>query len=177
MKKFIVYFHGYQSSPNSNKVNQLKLAFPEDYVYSFAADIDPEIAIKEVGDKIDSTLLNHLNEKIDVIFIGTSLGSWLAAKLGNVYAVNCILINPVLNPSESLKKYNVAETIRNKYTQLIIDPRSGYFLAKNDEVIDHTELMKLLTENNIKFYIDEQATHRYNGISFTKVIEKINEYC
>lgn len=176
MKKLIVYFHGYQSSSNSDKVNQLKSAFPEDYVYSFDADIDPYIAIDDVDGKIESVLLDHMNEDIDIIFIGTSLGAWLAAELGNMYDVDCILINPVLNPSESLKKYNVPENIRGRYDQLTINPRSKFFIAKNDEVIDHTELMKLLTEKNIKFYVDEEANHRYNGNSFAKVIGKINEH-
>lgn len=98
MKKFIVYFHGYASSPNTDKVTQLKLAYPNDYIYAFLADIDPEIAIKEVGNNIDLALLDHIEEDIDITFIGTSLGAWLAAKMADLYGVKSILINPVLYP-------------------------------------------------------------------------------
>lgn len=170
MKKFIVYFHGYASSPNTDKVTQLKLAYPNDYIHAFLADIDPEIAIKEVGDNIDLALLDHIEEDIDITFIGTSLGAWLAAKMANLYGVKSILINPVLYPAQSLKKYNIPCA---KYDPLTILSNSVFFIAQHDEVIDHSELIEILNDKGIKYYIDEEATHRYNGTSFDKVIKEI----
>ena len=170
MKKFIVYFHGYASSPNSDKVKQLKSAYPDDYIYSFSSNIDPDIAIKEVGNNIDLALLDHINENINITFIGTSLGAWLAAKMADLYGVKSILINPSLYPAKSLKKYNISDNICDKYTPLIITENSTFFLAKYDEVINHDELISILDSKNIKYYINEETTHRYNGKSFDEVI-------
>lgn len=171
MKKVIVYFHGFNSSPLTDKVKQLKTLLPNDYIYSFLADIDPEIAIKNVGDDIDSAFLNHINEDIEIIFIGTSLGGWLAAKMADLYGVRAILINPVFNPTKSLKKYGVDKEIREKYELLTISPNYQFFLAKNDEVIDHKELIDVLVSKSIPYYLNESATHRYDGIAFDEIIK------
>lgn len=48
-----------------------------------------------------------------------------------------------------------------------------FFIAQHDEVIDHSELIEILNDKGIKYYIDEEATHRYNGTSFDKVIKEI----
>lgn len=170
MKKVIVYFHGFNSSPLTDKVQQLRTLLPNDYIYSFLADIDPEIAIKNVGNDIDSALLNHLNEDIEIIFIGTSLGGWLAAKLADLYGVKAILINPVFNPTKSLEKYGVDKEIREKYEVLTISPKYQYFLAKHDEVIDHKELIEVLNSKSIPYDLNEYATHRYDGIAFDDTI-------
>jgi len=173
MKKFIVYFHGYASSPNSDKVKQLKTAFPNDYVYVFLANIGPDIAIKEVGEEIDLALLNHLHEDIDITFIGTSLGAWLAAKMADLYGVKSLLINPSLYPATSLKKYNVSDTICDKYTPLTITNNSTFVIARHDEVIDHSDLISILDNKKIKYYVNETATHRYNGKHFDEIIYKV----
>lgn len=180
MKKFIVYFHGYNSSPETEKVKILKEAFPDDYVYCFQANVDPEIAQKTIEEKIDSALLDHMHEDLQVIFIGTSLGGWLAAKFGNVYEVKTILINPVYDPKESLKKYEVAEDIRNKYTQLKIDPKAIYFVSENDEFLDHSILLEK-TKNMNNCFSDKFSDHRYGEPHFSnRVIEYIKsqyDYC
>ena len=167
MKKFIVYFHGYNSSPETEKVKILKEAFPDDYVYCFQANVDPEIAQKTIEEKIDSALLDHMHENLQVIFIGTSLGGWLAAKFGNVYEVKTILINPVYDPKDSLKKYGVSEEFRNKYDNLTIYSNYTFFFANDDDVIDHSQLLIKLKQKNMGYFLHNGPKHQYVEPHFT----------
>ena len=101
----IVYFHGYGSSPNSDKVAALRAGLKDRAkVYAYPADIDPEIAKAELTREIDSMLAGHRNAATQdsVIFIGTSLGGWWASELGESYGIPAIVINPSCNPTSSL---------------------------------------------------------------------------
>lgn len=55
-------------SHNSDKVERLKSAFPDDYVHAFPINIDPDIAIPELENNINNVLIDHLNEEI-ILFL------------------------------------------------------------------------------------------------------------
>jgi predicted esterase YcpF (UPF0227 family) len=89
MKKVIVYCHGYGSNTKSGKVQQLKDAGFETYCYK--ADMDPDIACESLCDNIDLMLLDYLHQEIKLIFVGTSLGGWMASKLADCYSARLLL--------------------------------------------------------------------------------------
>lgn len=172
MSLIVVYFHGYGSSPNSQKVTALREALKTP-VYCFPADIDPEKAIEEVGYNIDMVLLEDMHANDRMLFVGTSLGGWLASKMGALYNVPAIIINPSATPRESLKKYGIDAAILEKYDDLVVSDKNAYFFAHKDEVIDHTPTRQLLADRGMVYHVALDTDHRYQGPAFHRVIDYI----
>ena len=173
MTKVIVYFHGYNSGPESEKVFKLMKAFPDDAIYSFPINIDPEIAQKDLENNIDDLLIDHLNEDIKLIFVGTSLGGWWVSRLAKLYNCPGIIINPCYSPQKSLEKYGVSEDILKKYSSMkFYSDKDYYFIALHDEIIDP---IVDYSWKNLKVYENESVKHRFNGPEFNDVIELIKK--
>ena len=167
-----VYFHGYGSNSKSDKVDRIKKMFPKDNVLAFDANIDPIIAKAEVGDKIFDALVDDRSEG-KLIFIGTSLGAWLANELSNEFDCLAILINPSYDPSLTLGKYGVSEYIINKYKPMLLSDlnRKRFYIDPFDDVIDHTHLLKLLPFDVV--IRTPYVGHRFNGPEFEKMLKNI----
>jgi predicted esterase YcpF (UPF0227 family) len=159
MKKVIVYCHGYGSNTKSGKVQQLKDAGFE--TYCFKADMDPDIACESLCDNIDLMLLDYLHQDIELIFVGTSLGGWMASKLAAAYDCRAVIINPSYDPELSLEKYGISEEIRNKYAKLTISKKFHYFFAEKDEVLDHSEFLADIV-SLCSYDMVADADHRFN---------------
>ena len=172
MKKVIIYFHGFNSSPKTDKVDRLKMAFPDDYVYAFPINIDPDVAKLELETAIDSCLLDHLNENVSVIFVGTSLGAWWANKMGELYDCPTIIINPCEDPANSLRKYGIDEHILSKFEPIVFHPEKDfYFIALRDEVI--TPSITWIFQPDVFLYDSPEVKHQFNGPEFDDVIDLI----
>ena len=172
----IVYFHGFGSNANSDKVRQLEAAFPNDIVLSWNIDHrDPDQSIKELCIKLDSTLIDGVHKYRKVVFVGTSLGAWYAKKLAEIYHAEMWLANPCFEPSKTLVELKVESEIANKYEK-IIPPQTmvKYFLSKYDEVIDHSELITEVKPSLIT--IVDGETHRFHKRGFQLVMEDIEKY-
>jgi predicted esterase YcpF (UPF0227 family) len=167
MKKIAVYFHGYNSSANSNKVEQLREAGFE--TYSWDIDIDPNISIPFLDNKIMDVLLDNINEEMDLVFIGTSLGAWYAAKLAEHFInVRTILINPSHDPKNSLLKYGVPESLCEEYTPIVFNENHEIYIGSEDNVIDFSSVVF----SPAKTYLVEGADHRFKE-HFNIVIKNI----
>ena len=173
MKKYLIfYFHGYNSSPNTNKVGRLKSIFPD--TYAFDINPDPDVSLKYLEDQIDITLLDEKymhHPNLQVIFIGTSLGAWYAAELADNYNVKAILINPCYDPQNSLVKYNLDRKICNKYPPIKWLNDAIYYIAKDDEVIDFRPVRSILDQLNTHWI--DNSNHWFSGPEFDNVIEDI----
>jgi len=172
MKKVVVYFHGYNSSPHTDKVARLSKE-SSFFTYAFPIHIDPRVACEELTDKIDNLLVEMYNQDIKLIFVGTSLGGWWASKLASEYDCEAVVINPSANPKESLAKYGVPEHILEQYEEIVIPKKATYFFASNDEVIDHTDFIEKVNQEKTSVYIFQEGNHRFNGKHFEKVIEHL----
>ena len=161
--KFIVYFHGYGSSPKSDKVDRIKSILPDSEVYAFPIDINHDVASPD------------FYTESETIFIGTSLGAWWAAKMADKFGVRSVLINPCYDPVSSLEKYGVSEEMRSKYSKMDITDLSNksFVFSEVDEVIDHSVLISKLDERECSFDIFQNTSHRFNGAEFDFVIRGI----
>lgn len=175
MTLLVVYFHGFGSDKNSSKVELLRTGLPKARIYSFDIDIDPDIAHRNLEENINSLLLDDMHAPDEVIFVGTSLGAWWASKMSSLYGIQAILVNPSCNPRTSLRKYNVPENICAKYDDIELSRNNVYFVAANDEVICNDATMKLLTEMQAEFYVDQCADHRFGAPYFRQVINYIED--
>jgi predicted esterase YcpF (UPF0227 family) len=166
MKTLIVYFHGYGSNADSSKVNQLRSAGFD--VSSWDIDIDPDISIPYLEDKIIDLLLNNLNADINLIFIGTSLGAWYAAKLGDSFYAPPILINPCYDPTNILSRHQLPKELLEKYHPIKFTNEHAVYLGDNDEIIDYSGV----DFGNAVVHRIEGADHRFNE-HFSLVIDAL----
>ena len=177
MKKVIVYFHGYGSSPNSDKVTRLRQEKNWE-TYAFPINIDPVVAFEQLSGNIDMILAdNPHDEDILLVFVGTSLGAWWASKMAKVYTCHAVLINPSIDPETSLLKYDVEPVICQKYHMLAPYHGNKYFFAENDEVIPNEEFRNYLIDAEYNVTVTPNTDHRFGGEAFEGVIKYINQYC
>ena len=171
--KLVVYFYGYGSSAGtSDKVARLRAGLVSSQVIAFEASIDPDLAIQDVADQITIELVDGRHSNATVIFVGTSLGGWLAATLAEKFGVKAILINPACDPKLTLGKLGIPDEILAKYNRMPVLKSAKYFLATRDEVLPPFAQFIDPTELDIDWF--ENATHRFNGPEFERVIDYIN---
>lgn len=159
----IVYIHGFNSSPVSDKGLLISKNF--DSVcpsYDFLGDANENLA------SIESQLHGD-----DFVFVGSSLGGYYALKLAKKYSSKLVLINPSINPKESLKKYGVAEEILNSYSE----SEMSFFgtitlLAMDDEVIPYETYLKFLKKFS-EVRISKNVGHRF--LDSEKIVSAIKE--
>jgi len=126
----IVLLHGFASAGEGQKAQMLRAAFPEEPVWAPTLPVSPLDALKLITKKVDDHLepkgsvsrcARLADEKDDdqemiggrgqkvvrqgVSFVGTSFGGFYAAWLGLRYGAPALLINPVMKPSQHLRKY------------------------------------------------------------------------
>lgn len=167
--KTIVYFHGYNSNRNTDKVARIKELRSDCKVLAFDADINPFVAIRQVKKEIIIELLLDFSNSGEIVFVGTSLGAWLASELSDIFECRAILINPCFDPEKELAKLGVDEDICLLYTKMSLKgmDRKTIYASPDDEVIDHSELFGLAPVVRIT------GDHRCNGKEFTKIIDSI----
>lgn len=176
MSTIIIYFHGYNSSPNSDKVERLR-QIPDSIVHAFPASVDPDVAIDSVGNEILNVLLDRLHTDDKIVFVGTSLGGWLASKLATMYDVPAILINPSFNPAKTLEKFDIPIDVRIRYTPLV--PRmykDVYFFAERDEVIPNEDMRAALRMLGADVFVYLNTDHRFNNEAFDEVCKYIESH-
>lgn len=162
MRKVIVYFHGFGSSPDSDKVERLKVSGAE--VFAYPIDVDPRVSIPSLEHNIDMMLLDDVNRDMDLTFVGTSLGGWYAGVLGAKYACKRVLINPCIDLQNSLLKYALSSEVLVQYKALELTPHAKYHISIHDEVINFAPYMNELAKFDTTFY--DTTGHRFNGPEF-----------
>lgn len=175
-KKLIYYFHGFGSNANSDKIQRIEDFFGGSAdVMSYDININPEIAFDELSERIMDDLVGRIHSNDNIIFIGTSLGAYWAYRLAVSFGVTCVMLNPSLNPKESLKKYNVPSTVCDMYegihTLNKVYPLCRVYIAENDEVIDYAKFKPFLDSVDVVRVAGE--SHRFNGPAFERVLADI----
>lgn len=182
----IVYLHGFGSTGNSPKAYKLKAEFGEDNVISPDLPIDPEAVIE---------LINGIISDLDdnVLFVGTSLGGFYAHYFASHYNKQCVLINPSIHPSESLKKrlginrnystkekFELTENHLDSFHDMEVE-KDGYFanifIAKDDDVIDPYQSIDYFESRGSYIIATDDGGHRYDlhwdkVIDFIKILSK-----
>lgn len=96
----IVYLHGFNSSAQASTLQVLRAHFGTIAVGVSYDYINADRAHQQI-----QTLIAEFWGQEEIIFVGTSLGGFWANYFAQRYGEKCVLINPSLRPSESLKKY------------------------------------------------------------------------
>lgn len=168
MKKVIVYFHGYKSSPSSDKVRMLETV-EDSRVYAFTADINPVSAIVDLSDRIDNAILDNLGQPLQIIFVGVGLGGWMAATLAQRYECECFLVNPCHSPRRFLPE-EVVE--RSLYADMPRIPNAMYWFSADDLITPSVQFQESLDPSKVSVV---NASHRFSSGEFQSIVDSINK--
>jgi predicted esterase YcpF (UPF0227 family) len=174
----IVYIHGFMSSGKGGKYEALKRRYRRGFnILSPSFSDSIKTAEKQLNALMDT---EEMNSEGIICLIGTSLGGFYARYLASVYKLRAILINPVLNPSTHMKKYEgiTLTNFKTGHTFLFtredlatlasmekkirenLDDDSVYLpvIASRDDVIDRDQVEK---EFDHITYVDDD--HQFNN--------------
>lgn len=182
----VIYLHGFNSDGNSTTIKEVRKEIPG--LLSISYDyINADIAFEQIRLLIEDTL----KKDPDLIIAGTSLGGFWANYFAQKYQLKCLLVNPAIQPSVTLRKavpespipnYNTGElrefTYENadSYKKFEVPVTSGInraiVLGKNDEVIDYRETEEIYRGKGKIILTDEG--HRIEDYGrIIKILEEV----
>jgi predicted esterase YcpF (UPF0227 family) len=129
----IMYFPGFGGNKNSETYREI-LGKYKDSKFIVYNNINAEDAFLQIQNQIQNCLSGNL------LLIGQSLGGFWAEHFAIKYDFNSILINPSIQPEESLKKYDLfdddLDSFKKFKLQEISKKRTSIILSKNDTVVN-----------------------------------------
>jgi predicted esterase YcpF (UPF0227 family) len=171
-----IYIHGFGSSGQGGKAVQFR-----EYFKSIS---EPFIApsLSYVPKLAMSTLEELIGSYDDVTLVGSSLGGYYAIYLANTYNLKCVLINPAVQSSKTLKRaVDLAGVAKNYYDDssfswnashlnmlkkyAVDDVKQGKYLLllqKGDDVLDYREAMEKIPDAAL--VLEEGGTHPYEAV-------------
>ena len=188
MSAKVLYIHGFASSSESFKAVELeKFLVANGFTEAVLRPTLP-IAPRRAID-----MLKQILEQNEVtLLIGSSLGGFYALYLNQMFAKKTVLINPSLHPSRSLadftgliKRHNsddffywkeehnkqLAEMEEELDFQDLEQENLYFYLSKDDEVLDLSDIPKIFTKSSIKYY--DNSKHAF--VQFDKILPEILE--
>lgn len=155
----ILFIHGYNGSPAGQKVSRVQETYPKAEVIALQHDSVPEHVF---------ALLDPIASKLDALedaIIGNSLGGFWANYFSSRYGTAALLINPVVNPVNTLKRLgcDFSESYSTYEQQIdpgVISARS-VLLAQDDQVLPFQEAYQYFKDTCI-VQILESGGHSMN---------------
>jgi len=184
----LLYLHGFNSSPQSEKAQQTQQYFFKNHpkINFICPQImnTPKAAIAQLTDIIEC----YPNRCW--LLMGSSLGGYFATYLAEKYKIPAVLINPAVKPYELLNDY-IGEQI-NPYTkecyqvsaefiddlkvleQNQLNEKNNYFvmLQTADEVLDYQQAMEKY--KNKLLVIQQGGDHSF--INYENMLPQITEF-
>jgi len=158
----ILYLHGFNSSPDSLKANQLKhhlvdLGRSQEFLC-------PRLPwrFSEAATLIDTALLNLAGQPI--CLIGSSLGGFYATYFAEKYQLPAILVNPAVKPYRNFTKHLGPQ--RNFYTNeeyLLEASHVDELLALDIPHITRPERYLLLTQTGDEVLDYQEGVEKFTG--------------
>ena len=182
----IIYLHGFNSDGNSTTIKEIRKEIPG--LLSISYDyVNADIAFQQIQSLIEDTL----KKDPDLIIAGTSLGGFWANYFGQKFHLKCLLVNPAINPSVTLRKavefspllnYNSGESREftfdnaDAYKKYEVPVESGMnriiVLGKNDEVIDYRKSEEIYRDKG-KIILTEEG-HRIEN--YGRIVKILKEF-
>ncbi|MEH6454068.1 MAG: YqiA/YcfP family alpha/beta fold hydrolase [Psychromonas sp.] len=160
MAKVLLALHGFHSSPESLKIQQMS---------AYLADKHPEITFvcpqlpcfpEPMWQVIESVFKQYKNDQIAVM--GSSLGGYLATKAAQQYGIKVLLINPAVYPFDLLEHYAGLQV--HPYTHISYQINESFFKqlkALNVQSIANTDDFWVLLQKGDEVLNYQQACDKY----------------
>jgi predicted esterase YcpF (UPF0227 family) len=171
----VVYFHGFGSSGNGAKAQELRTRFGDENVWSPDLPLNASEVISMVSDYVRSV------NDYPIIFTGTSLGGFYANYFAQKFDCKCVLVNPAINPGQSLSRaigehtnydsgltFELTQQHLDKWTAMAdsLDDVNGalinLFVALDDEVIDAEKMLAAFPHYHYRKTF-ETGGHRFSA--------------
>lgn len=161
----IVYIHGFASAvkPSHEKYDALAALGK---VHPIAPDYTQ--ALPNIIQAVDAFCRNI--GRVDLV-IGTSMGGYTAASIGNKLGIPFVALNPSIKPSLSLAKYQLdypeLKNVLNSYPDFDISNTSRLgrvFVNLGDTVINPNDTVRFMQANNIQVVVLDGGCHRFANI-------------
>ena len=161
MSKTIIYFHGFKSSSDSKKADNLKQFIKTDTK-------NTSIIIPDLNDKFEdaNTQINDLIEscETDIVFMGSSLGGYYALYYSQLLSTKAVLINPAIPPLIGFDK-NLGEnenySTGNKFT--ISEEDISFLKSLSHKKLLHPNKVMVLVESGDEILAFDQTIAYFNG--------------
>lgn len=92
----LIYIHGFRSSPLSEKSRAFQQIFPLITLATYDT-LHPDIAFRQLEEIVSAELPRR------PILIGSSLGGFWAYQFAKKYSLECVLLNPCMQPEITLR--------------------------------------------------------------------------
>ena len=172
----IIYIHGFGSSGQGGKAVQFREYFKsigEPFIAPSLSYV-PELAMSTLEELVDSY--------DDVTLIGSSLGGYYAIYLAEKYGLKCVLINPAVASSRTLKQAiclsgmaknyyddsqftwdeSYVEMLKKYQTSEVSYGTYMLLLQKGDDVLDYREVIEKIPKATL--ILEEGGSHPYDAI-------------
>ncbi len=194
----IFYLHGFRGHYEcGKKIKFLKNMYGGENVIGYDLYDEPLVNIK----KIDKDIMENYYYQ-EKLFVGTSLGGYYAQVLASIFDAHSLLINPVIEPENELKKYLNTEysSFKDETKKITITNKSlkdfeyvtNKYINKDSQSYQNNAFIKEIwiggldplqsDINKIKnYFVDYTLTifnnevHRFNSfdVEFPKFYERI----
>jgi uncharacterized protein len=173
----IIYIHGFNSNGNGSKSTELRVMFPDIEIYSPSYDSSDFGSIEQMIDEIDIKIKDEPN----TLFIGCSLGGYLAQYLADRFNSKSILLNPCYEPQYFLSKMlgkNIMYHNKKEYELTVsnisllekynIDKNNrkdisiSIFTNKDDNIIPYEGVLSYYDNRPVTVF--EKGGHRFNNL-------------
>ena len=175
-KQKLLYLHGFNSSPQSHKALLVSQYMAEHDCASQL--ICPQIpAVPEQAKVFLEQLVETTLKQGPLSFVGSSLGGYYATYLAEKYSGTAVLINPSVNPFETLKPYlgenkfyfqdgcwefneTHIQQLKDMYVENITQAERYFVLLQTgDETLDYREAE--LKYKNSRCIIEQGGDHGF----------------
>lgn len=164
--RYILYLHGFHSSPNSQKAVMFKQVVEQHFVDITVLVPQIKVLPDDAIVQINAIMGSYKDDIIGIV--GSSLGGYFATYLHNKFNKPIVVINPAVKPFELL----------NDYLGEQIQPITGevYSLGESDMMrfkslyqphFDKPEWVWLLQQEKDEVLDYRQALERYQGCKVT----------
>lgn len=180
-----VYIHGFNSKgdPTSRKIKEL-----EKLGKTLTVDYDSFSTFESIREHLTDEILTITRSHTEhfAVLAGTSLGGYWASVIGKKYGIPAVLINPAVQPRQTLQKHvgiefkNFKDGQPNTLTKEVPPsypdaPKVGTFLIlldQGDDVLDPKKTQSWFTVNPVVTF--EGGSHRFEHME--ESLEEISQF-
>lgn len=168
----LFYIHGLQTKAPSSKVRFLKNCFPSIPVVAPSHTGRAPSTANQLESALKETQIKYGSK---VLLIGASLGGFWANWLAEKYLLPCILINPSVKPTHTLKRCIGEQVQGTKWLESDVVDYSAFeskspkpinrqlLLAKDDQVIDYRIALEFF-DQKAQIHVFDSGGHRFTQV-------------
>ncbi len=159
----LLYIHGFNSSPQSMKANQMKL-YCEKYRPDIKVIIPQMPCFPEAAKQHMHDIAMQYKDDYRIGLVGSSLGGYMSIWLNHLFGFRAVVINPAIKPYELLQNYLGEQ--KNPYTNetyILEQKHIGQLLQMDVAVLNSPADFWLLQQQGDELLDYRQAVDKFTG--------------